>query len=455
MIPRRIWGIETEYGLTCAPVTGHRPPLDADEAARVLFRPVVAMGRSTNVFLRNGGRLYLDVGSHPEYATAECDALPDLLAQDRAGAVLLRELAERANERLAGDGVDGRIHLFKNNLDAAGNSFGCHENYLVRRSVPFHELAHRLMPFLVTRQVVTGGGHVRVRGGRVEMGFSQRAGQMWDAMSSATTRSRPLVNTRDEPHADVERYRRLHVIVGDSNVAEASTLVKVAATDMLLAMLEAGQRPGTELLDPMRAIREISTDMTGTVAVELADGRRTTAVAIQRTHLEAVRTFAAANWDVGPWHAAALDLWERALTAVETGDHTLVDTELDWAIKERLVARYEARDGATAMSLQRLLLAYHDITSGSLQDRMEAGGLMRRLTTDAQVDHALRHAPATTRARLRGEFVGRAQDLRRDHTVDWVHLRLADPAHRTVMLTDPFAATDDRVDALLEAMAIS
>ncbi len=132
-----------------------------------------------------------------------------------------------------------------------------------------------------------------------------------------------------------------------------------------------------------------------------------------------------------------------------------MDTELDWAIKERLVARYEARDGATAMSLQRLLLAYHDITSGSLQDRMEAGGLMRRLTTDAQVDHALRHAPATTRARLRGEFVGRAQDLRRDHTVDWVHLRLADPAHRTVMLTDPFAATDDRVDALLEAMAIS
>jgi proteasome accessory factor A len=145
-------------------VTGHRPPLDADEAARVLFRPVVAMGRSTNVFLRNGGRLYLDVGSHPEYATAECDALPDLLAQDRAGAVLLRELADRANERLAGDGVDGRIHLFKNNLDAAGNSFGCHENYLVRRRPDFARMVASLVPFLVTRQVVTGGGHVRVRG---------------------------------------------------------------------------------------------------------------------------------------------------------------------------------------------------------------------------------------------------------------------------------------------------
>lgn len=455
MIPRRIWGIETEYGLTCAPVTGHRPPLDADEAARLLFRPVVAMGRSTNVFLRNGGRLYLDVGSHPEYATAECDALPDLLAQDRAGALMLRDLAATANARLAEDGVDGRIHLFKNNLDAAGNSFGCHENYLVRRRPDFAAMVGSLVPFLVTRQVVTGGGHVRVRGGRVEMGFSQRAGQMWDAMSSATTRSRPIVNTRDEPHADVERYRRLHVIVGDSNVAEGSTLVKVAATDMLLAMVEAGHRPGVELLDPMRAIREISTDMTGTVDVELADGKRSNAVAIQRLHLEAIRTFAAANWDVGPWHAAALDLWDRGLTAVESGDHSLVDTELDWAIKERLVTRYEAREGASVAVLQRLLLAYHDITADSLQDRMESGGLMRRLTTPAQVEEAARTAPRTTRARLRGAFVGRAQELRRDHTVDWVHLRLADPAHRTVMLTDPFSHEDERVDALLAAMAIA
>ncbi|NCD18527.1 MAG: Pup--protein ligase [Actinobacteria bacterium] len=454
-MPRRIWGIETEYGLTCAPVAGHRPPLDADEAARLLFRPVVALGRSTNVFLRNGGRLYLDVGSHPEYATAECDQLPDLLAQDRAGSSMLRDLAATANERLEGDGVDGRIHLFKNNLDAAGNSFGCHENYLVRRRPDFAAMVASLVPFLVTRQVVTGGGHVRVRGGRIDMGFSQRAGQMWDAMSSATTRSRPIVNTRDEPHADAELYRRLHVIVGDSNVAEGSTLVKVAATDMLLAMVEAGHRIDMQLVDPMSAIREVSTDIAGTADLELADGRRMTAVAIQRAHLEAVRAFAAANWDVGPWHAVALDLWDRALTAVETGNHSLVDTELDWAIKEKLVRRFEGRDGATVVALQRLLLAYHDITEGALQERMESRGLMRRFTTTIQVRDAVTHPPDSTRARLRGEFVGRAQDLRRDHTVDWVHLRLADPAHRTVMLTDPFGAYDDRVDVLLQALAIS
>lgn len=452
MIPRRVWGIETEYGLTCASLSGSRPPLDPDEAARVLFRPMIALGRSTNAFLRNGGRLYLDVGSHPEYATAECDQLSDLLAQDRAGSLMLRELAAGANERLAADGVDGRIHLFKNNLDAAGNSFGCHENYLVRRRPDFAAMVGSLVPFLVTRQIVTGAGHVRLRADRVEMSFSQRSTHMWDAMSSATTRSRPLVNTRDEPHADAERYRRLHVIVGDSNVAECSTVVKVALLDMLLAMVEAGHRPRMELLDPMRAIREVSADMTGSVKVELVDGRRLSAVDIQRAHLEAVTSYAAANWDVGPWHAMALDLWERALTAVETGDHTLVDTELDWAIKEKLVARYQRRDGATGMAQQRLLLAYHDITEGGLQDRMEAAGLMRRLTTPAQVEAAATIPPQTTRARLRGEFVGRAQDLRRDHTVDWVHLRLSDPAHRTVALTDPFATHDERVDVLLAAM---
>lgn len=455
MIPRRIWGIETEYGLTCASLVGNKPPLDADEAARLLFRPVVALGRSTNVFLRNGGRLYLDVGSHPEYATAECDQLRDLLAQDRAGAEYLRELARQANVSLAENGVDGRIHLFRNNLDAAGNSFGCHENYLVRRRPDFKAMVASLVAFFVTRQIVCGNGHFRVRAGRVEMSFSQRAGQVWDAMSSATTRSRPIVNTRDEPHADVDLYRRLHVIVGDSTMAEGSTLLKVASTDMLLAMVEAGRRPTIELADPMRAIREISADMTGSVDVERADGRRTTAVEIQREYLESIRAFAAANWDVDPWHAAALDLWDRGLTAVETGDHSLVDAELDWAIKERLVQRFEGRPGATVAAMHRLLLAYHDITEGGLQDRMEASGLMRRLTTRELVTDAAVTPPRTTRALLRGRFVGLAQDQRRDHSVDWVHLKLADPAHRTVMLLDPFSPHDERVEALLESMSVS
>lgn len=453
MIPRRIWGIETEYGLTCAPLQPGKPPLDADEAARVLFKPVVALGRSTNVFLRNGGRLYLDVGSHPEYATAECDQLPDLLAQDRAGSEILAELTTTANAALQADGVPGEIHLFKNNLDVAGNSFGCHENYLVRRRPDFRAMVNSLVAFLVTRQVVAGAGVVRIRGGRLEMGFSERAGQMWDAISSATTRSRPMVNTRDEPHADVELYRRMHVIVGDSNVSESSTLLKVASTDLLLAYVEAGQRLGIELTDPMGAIREVSNDLSGTALLELADGRRMTPVAVQRHHLEAVRSFAQAHWDIGPWHAHALDLWDRALTAVETGNHALVDTELDWAIKERLVQRYAERSEVSVASVRRLLLAYHDVTGHTMRDRMEASGLMRRLTTAEAVRDAVAFAPRTTRAHLRGRFVAAAQDLRRDHSVDWVHMRISDSqTQRTVMLTDPFSPADERVDALVAAL---
>lgn len=446
MIPRRIWGVETEYGLTCASDDGGAPPMDAEEAARRLFKPVVAAGRSTNVFLRNGGRLYLDVGSHPEYATAECDTLPDMLSQDRAGAQMLAELAESATAALREEGVSARFHLLRNNVDAAGNSFGCHENYLVRRRPDFHEMIASLVPYFVSRQIVVGAGHVTVRNGSAHIAFSQRAGQTWDAVSSATTRSRPIVNTRDEPHADVNLYRRMHVIVGDTNMAESSTLVKVAATNLVLAAVESGHRFRLELADPMKAIRDFSEDIAGEAAAEMTDGRRMTAAQIQRHFLAAV-----AHLATEPWHAAAVELWDRGLRAVESGDHSLVDTELDWAIKERLIRGYESREGATAAGVRRLALAYHDIVD-DLRARMEAGGLMRRITDAASVNHAGLHPPSTTRAALRGAFVGAAQDHRRDHAVDWVHLKLADPSSRSVALNDPFAVEDERVAALISEM---
>ena len=176
---RRVIGIETEYGITCASTTGDTPPLDADHAARELFAPVVARGRSSNVFTRAGARLYVDVGSHPEYATAECDRLEDLLAQDRAGEILMARLAQQANDRLAEQGVPGRIHLLKNNRDAQGSGFGCHENYLVRRRGDFWNDARTLVAHLVTRQVLVGAGHIMpTPDGGACFVFSQRADQI-------------------------------------------------------------------------------------------------------------------------------------------------------------------------------------------------------------------------------------------------------------------------------------
>ena len=235
---RRIFGIETEYGVTCT-FQGQRR-LSPDEVARYLFRRVVSWGRSSNVFLRNGSRLYLDVGSHPEYATAECDELQELVTHDKAGERILEGLQVDAEQRLAGEGILGDIYLFKNNTDSAGNSYGCHENYLVGRQGEFFRLAEVLIPFLVSRQLICGAGKVLQTPRGATYTVSQRAEHVWESVSSATTRSRPIINTRDEPHADAERFRRLHVIVGDSNMSEPTTLLKVGSTDLVLRLLEAG-----------------------------------------------------------------------------------------------------------------------------------------------------------------------------------------------------------------------
>src|SRR6266508_4371705 len=229
---RRIFGLETEYGVTCT-YRGQRR-LSPDEVARYLFRRVVSWGRSSNVFLRNGARLYLDVGSHPEYATPECDSVNDLVVHDRAGERILEGLLVDAEKRLYDEGIAGEIYLFKNNTDSAGNSYGCHENYLVSRHGEFGRLADILIPFLVTRQLICGAGKVLQTPRGAVYCLSQRAEHIWEGVSSATTRSRPIINTRDEPHADAERYRRLHVIVGDSNMNEVTTLLKVGSADIVL-----------------------------------------------------------------------------------------------------------------------------------------------------------------------------------------------------------------------------
>ena len=234
---------------------------------------MVSWGRSSNVFLRNGARLYLDVGSHPEYATPECDDIVDLVTHDKAGERILEGLLVDAERRLHDEGIAGDVYLFKNNTDSAGNSYGCHENYLVGRHGEFTKLADVLIPFLVTRQIIVGAGKVtQTRAARCSR--SPSAEHIWEGVSSATTRSRPIINTRDEPHADAERYRRLHVIVGDFNMSETTTMLKVASCDLVLLMIEEGvvMRDLT-MENPIRAIREISHDMTGRRKVRLANGR--------------------------------------------------------------------------------------------------------------------------------------------------------------------------------------
>src|SRR5512145_308620 len=305
---RRIFGLETEYGVTCT-YRGQRR-LSPDEVARYLFRKVVSWGRSSNVFLRNGARLYLDVGSHPEYATPECDDVIDLVVHDRAGERILEGLLVDAEKRLHDEGIAGEIYLFKNNTDSAGNSYGCHENYLVQRAGEFGRLADVLIPFLVTRQLICGAGKVLQTPRGAVYCLSQRAEHIWEGVSSATTRSRPIINTRDEPHADAERYRRLHVIVGDSNMNEWTTFMKVGITDLVLRMVEANTvMRDLTLENPIRAIREISHDVTGTRRVRLANGRELTAIEIQSEYLTRALRFAKRR-GLPPLEQQALDMWK-------------------------------------------------------------------------------------------------------------------------------------------------
>ena len=346
--------------------------------------------------------------------------------------------------------------MFKNNTDSAGNSYGCHENYLVRRQGDFARLSDVLVPFLITRQVLTGAGKVLATPRGAVYCLSQRADHIWEAVSSATTRSRPIINTRDEPHADAESYRRLHVIVGDSSMAETTTMLKVGTTDLILRMVEAGlPMRDLALENPIRAIREISHDMTGKQPVQLASGRTVTAIDLQGEYLQRVKEFVEDGVSPTPVVKQVLDLWERGLRALQSGDLSLVDRELDWVIKYRLIERYQAKHGLELDDprIARLDLAYHDISrTEGLYNLLAARGMVERITTDLEVFESTAVPPQTTRAKLRGDFVRAAQDARRDYTVDWVHLKLNDQAQRTVLCKDPFRSVDERVERLIESM---
>jgi proteasome accessory factor A len=260
-------------------------------------------------------------------------------------------------------------------------------------------------------------------------------------VSSATTRSRPIINTRDEPHADAERYRRLHVIVGDSNMSETTTMLKVGSADLVLRMVEQGVTfRDLTLENPIRAIREISHDLSGSRSVRLAAGRAVDF--IERTGGD-------------PMSKQVLELWGRTLDAVDAGDLSRIDREIDWATKYQLIERYRAKHNLPLSSprIAQLDLAYHDIQRNrGLYYLLQKRGAVDRVTTDLAIFEAKNVPPQTTRAKLRGDFIRRAQEKRRDFTVDWVHLKLNDQAQRTVLCKDPYRSVDDRVEKLINSM---
>jgi proteasome accessory factor A len=307
----------------------------------------------------------------------------------------------------------------------------------------------------VTRQIICGAGKVLQTPRGAVYCVSQRAEHIWEGVSSATTRSRPIINTRDEPHADAERFRRLHVIVGDSNMSETTMLLKVGATDLVLRMVEAGTvMRDLTLENPIRAIRDVSHDMSGRRKVRLANGREVSALEIQQEYLDKAMEFVERRGS-DPITDRVLDLWRRTVQAVESGDLGKVAREIDWVTKFQLIERYRAKHDLSLSSprVAQLDLAYHDVHRGrGLYYLLQKRGGVERICRDLDIFEAKSVPPQTTRARLRGEFIRRAQERRRDFTVDWVHLKLNDQAQRTVLCKDPFRSVDERVEKLIAGM---
>ncbi len=456
---RRIFGMECEYGVAWHGKHRQSP----DEVARQIFRGVVHVARSSNVFTKNGARLYLDVGSHPEYATPECDSVKQLIIYDRAGERMLLNLSRKAEKRIIENGNDeGSIYLFKNNTDSAGNSYGCHENYLVTRDVEFGDYVDTLIPFLVTRQIFAGAGKIIGTHNGAKFCLSQRAEHIWEGVSSATTRSRPIINTRDEPHADAEKYRRLHVIVSDSNMSEYTNFLKVATCALLLRLIEETDfvlKPSLE--NPIRSIREISGDIECKKKVRLSDGRELSALQIQQMYLEEAVAHSR-QLDLNEEEKQALIYWEDCLAGIELDPLSLY-RKCDWAAKYRIFEQYHKRNSKgseEAMNLKNpsyavLDMFYHDIdTERGIYYKLEKAGEVEKLwdsvDLEKNVQEAIQKPPATTRAKVRGDFIKRAMERNREFTVDWVHIKLNDQEQRTVLCKDPFKSHDERVQKLMD-----
>ncbi|MEA2902109.1 MAG: Pup amidohydrolase [Actinomycetota bacterium] len=481
MAVRKVCGIETEYGIILRggesnPITASSLLINSyvsrlqrkvawdfeDESPGRDARGFSREGPSApevethlvNAVLTNGARYYVD-HAHPEYSTPECADVLELVRFDKAGERILAQSIEDACDVLP---PGQSIAVYKNNSDRKGNSYGTHENYLMDRSVPFGRVVHHVMPHFVSRQIFTGAGKVGseaagVTSADVPFQLTQRADFFEEEVGLETTLKRPLVNTRDEPHCDSLKYRRLHVIVGDANLAEVSTFLKVGTTCIVLAMIEDDEFHGMDLslAQPVPAHRQVSYDLSLRRPLELADGRRMSALEMQWETLDRAKKYAESRGleAVGPEVGRmVLDRWELVLTALEDDPMSLAGP-LDWVAKKRMIDAYRERHGLgwNDPKLAALDLQYHDVRPGrSLFARLG----LERLTTEDEVVEAMTEPPRSTRAYFRGRCLQRWGSSIAAANWDSLVFDLGTDPLRRVPMMEPLRGTAAHVDSLFE-----
>jgi proteasome accessory factor PafA2 len=424
-------------------------------------RPGPDYNRLLNKVLANGGRLYVD-GAHPEYSTPECTTARGVVLYEKAGERILAA-SVRAVELVRGP---GSLLVYKNNTDGKGNSYGYHENYLVARAIPFERIARALIPFLVTRQIYAGAGKVGAENQTTAVSYqlSQRADFFETLMDLNTMVKRPIINTRDEPHADPAKYRRLHVIAGDVNMTEVATFLKVGTMSIVLDMVEADwPLPAVELEDPVLAIKAVSRDLAVKEDLKLAGGRTTTAIAVQRAYLRAAQDFYASHELTLPVKEVLIR-WEETLDKLERDPREL-DRELDWVAKRALIESYLERKGCAwdDPRVAMMDLQYHDVRPDKgLFYALERANRVERIVSDEEVRQAETVAPLDTRAYFRAACVKKwPQEV---YAASWTSVLfeagnavikkvpLLEPLRGTEALTKGLLDESDTVDTLLEKL---
>ena len=479
-IPKVI-GTETEYGIAAVGQPDFNPVLSssmlissyAGSLRRIRwdyedesplrdargFEPVTGRELSdedlglANVILPNGARYYVD-HAHPEYSTPECLSPRSLVVHDKAGErILERSLAVVAAELPSSPA----LAIYKNNSDGKGNSYGTHENYLVDRATPFGDIVRDLTPFFVSRQIFTGAGKLGLEAQWDERGkhvfqLTQRADFFETEVGLETTLKRPIINTRDEPHADPERYRRLHVIVGDANLCEVALFLKLGTTSIVLKMIEDAFLPDFSLVNPVAAIHDVSRDVSLTANVALTDGRKMTALQLQWEYLELARKYVDREDDT-PENREVVERWEVVLRGLQTDPRTL-SAQLDWVAKLRLLEGYRERDGLawSDAKLRAIDLQYHDVRRDrGLYHRLAHSGKVERLTTDEEVERAIMEPPEDTRAFFRGRCISKYPDAIAAASWDSLILDTGRDALQRIPMREPLRGTRAHVEELLDA----
>ena len=399
----------------------------------------------SDLVLSNGARFYND-HAHPEYSTPECTTLRQLVAHEKAGERILAECARRRNLNLP---QEQEVRLYKNNTDFVGHSYGCHDNYLMRRDVPWNQIVSGVLPFLITRQIFAGSGKLGIEAESAAgqpgiFQISQRADFFSVLVSIDTMNKRPLVNTRDEPHADPSKYRRFHVIVGDSNMSEWATALKVGTTALVLKLIERNVAPEIEIAQPIQATKAISRDQNYDWIIELTDGRKISAIDVQRLYLRAAQKSDLTSDSEVSW---LLQEWENVLNDLER-DVALTRDRVDWSAKKFLLSALQESEHLSWSDpwLQAIDLEYHNIaTDQGLFYDLARQGSIRRVATEEEIKSAIFTPPETTRAYFRGRSVARFDEA--ISSIQWDEIVFASGRNgRAVSL--PEVALDERLIGL-------